>query len=197
MPSSSSRWLVAAALLALGCGAANTSGDDAGTASDAGTTDAGTQADPQNPPTTGRLDVEAWLATGAYKTWHCEASPHANRSPSPHGMNRICSNTLSSAHGAGEYPVNAANVKELWDAAASKIVGYAVERHTRAGTTGDSWYWYERVPADSAAPHDTNGVVADGFGGSGTALSICVGCHMAAGSDAAHFGHDFVYTQVQ
>ena len=58
----------------------------------------------------------------------------------------------------------------------------------------------ERVPASSTAPHDANGVVADGKGGSGPAMSICVGCHAAAGSDAPHSpspgGHDQVYTPV-
>jgi hypothetical protein len=49
-------------------------------------------------------------------------------------------------------------------------------------------------------PHDSNGVVADGMGGSGPAKDICVGCHVAAGSDAAHTpspgGRDQVYTPV-
>ena len=56
------------------------------------------------------------------------------------------------------------------------------------------------VPLDSAVPHDANGVVADAFGTSGPAQTICVGCHSAAGSDAAHTpsanGHDEVYTPV-
>ena len=77
------------------------------------------------------------------------------------------------------------------------IVGYALYVHVKAGKTGDTWYWYEKVPLTSMAPHDANGVVADGTGGSGTAMSICVGCHSATGSDAGHSGHDFVYTQVK
>ncbi len=70
-------------------------------------------------------------------------------------------------------------------------------RHIKAGTTGDTWFWYEKVPLDSAAPHDAKGVVAFGDGSSGPAKDICVGCHAAAGSDAMHSGHDFVYTQVK
>lgn len=31
----------------------------------------------------------------------------------------------------------------------------------------------------------------------GPAEDICVGCHMGAGMDADHPGHDFVYTQVK
>ena len=34
---------------------------------------------------------------------------------------------------------------------------------------GANWYWYERVPATSEAPHDAYGVVADSKGGSGPA----------------------------
>jgi hypothetical protein len=140
--------------------------------------------------------IEPWLSQGSYKSWHCEAAAHASRSPSPHGMNRICSNNLLSAAGAGEYPVDSASVKELYDSAGQNIVGYAVYRHITAGTTGSNWYFYERVPQTSAAPHDSNGIVADGVGSSGPAQTICVSCHQAAGSDAAHSGHDFVYTQV-
>lgn len=157
----------------------------------------GDSADSQNPPTTGAAAVDAWLAQGLYKSWHCEAAAHLSRSPSPHGMNRICSNDKLSQAGAGEYPVDAASVKELYDDAGKNITGYAVFRHVTAGTTGGTWYFYEKVPLSSAAPHDANGVVADGLGSSGPAQTICVSCHQAAGSDAGHSGHDFVYTQVR
>ena len=154
--------------------------------------------DPQLPPTTGRTDVEAWLTAGLYKSWSCEPTSHTKRSPSPHDQNRICSNAaLSGFAGTGEYPVGAAGVKELFDDTGKTIIGYAVAVHTKAGNTGDTWYWYERVPLTSAAPHDANGVVADGSGASGPAQTICVGCHQAAGSDAGHSGHNFVYTQVK
>ena len=156
--------------------------------------DAGDEA--QLPPQ-GRAAVEAWIADGHYLDWACEPEPHAGRSPSPHGANRICSNDALSAHGDGEYPVDAASVKELYDTDMTTIVGYAVARHVTAGTDGGDWYWYERVPADHPAPHDENGVVADAVGTDGPALSICVGCHVAAGTDAGHSGHDFVYTQVR
>jgi len=150
----------------------------------------------QNPPITGRLDVEAWIAKGFYKSWKCESAMHDARSPSPHGKNRICSNDKLSANTGGEYAVSAASVKELGDDTGA-IVGYAVAVHVAAGKTGDTWYWYERVPLSSPAPHDNNGVVADGKGDAGPAKTICVGCHSAAGIDMAHSGHDFVYTQLQ
>jgi hypothetical protein len=158
------------------------------------------QGDDQTPPTVGYEGVEAWLAAGSYKAWHCEAKPHDPRSPSPHlGQNRICSNNLLSAAGPGEYPVGSAAVKELYDSTGAVLNGYAVYLHTKAGTTSDTYYWYERVPLSSGAPHDqVTGVVADGFGGGMAAPEvICVGCHKAAGSDAGHSGHDYVYTQVR
>lgn len=146
----------------------------------------GGASDAQLPPTTGEAALTAWLDRGTYKSWHCEAEPHEQRSPSPHGYNRICSNDVLSAHGAGEYPVDAAAVKELSNASGTRM-GVAVYRHVKAGTGGESWYWYEKAGAQT---------VADGTGATGPAKDICVSCHQAAGSDAAHFGHDFVYTHV-
>lgn len=156
----------------------------------------GSDDEKQNPPTTGSADVEAWLAEGHYKSWKCEAAVHEARSPSPHGKNRICSNDALVANKGGAYAVDSAGVKELYDSAGTTVVGIAVYRKVKEGSTGDVWYWYERVPSDSSAPHDSRGVVADGMGDSGAAKSICVSCHAAAGSDSGHSGHDFVYTQV-
>lgn len=178
--------LVALALLA-GCG------DDGSSTTDDGPEDA-----TQVPPTTGKVAMREWLAAGHYKQWVCEADAHdATIGVSPHGKQRICSNDALAAHGDGEYPVGASAVKELYDAEGASIIGYAVYRHVKAGTDGGSWYWYEEVPADHPAPHDKDGIVADGLGDAGPAMSVCVSCHQAAGSDAAHPGHDFVYVQVQ
>lgn len=145
------------------------------------------QVGPEVPPQNA-TDLEAWLQEGHYKSWKCESAPHAARSPSPHGMNRICSNTLLSAHGAGEYPIGAATVKELYNAAGTTQVGVALALKVSAGQ-GEAWYWFERL--------DSSGVVVDGLGSSGPAKNICVGCHAGAGSDAAHSGHDLIYTQVK
>lgn len=162
--------------------------------------------DPELPPTTGFEDVEAWLGKGYYKAWHCEGGPHDARSPSPHGINRICNNAkLTGFTSKSEYPVGAAAVKELYNADGGTIIGYAVEVHTSAGTDTSNWYWYERNPTLGApAKNGSAGLVADGVGPSeGTAGTgteqICTGCHRAAGSDAAHDtndSHDFVYTHV-
>jgi hypothetical protein len=157
-------------------------------ASDAGCPATGTPGDAQTPPTGTQAAVEAWLAAGSYKGagWKCEAAVHPARATgmSPHGMNRICSNTkLSTATGTGEYPIGSAGVKELYDDAGTKIVGYATYLKTKAGA-GESWYWYERAEAFGAT------AVANGPGNAGTPLTVCVGCHSKA-------PRDNVFTPVQ
>jgi hypothetical protein len=152
----------------------------------------------------GETAVEAWLAQGDYKQWACEPAVHAALSPSPHGFNRICSNDVisSNATGTSTWPSGAAAVKELYASLSDTTPnGYAVYLKTAADSAaGAAWYYYERVPLDSTAPHDANGVVADGLGAAGAPLTVCVSCHAAAGSDAAYTpspgGRDFVYTPV-
>ena len=185
---------IATALSLLAC-TTTPATSDAGSGGDAGAVS-------QTPPM-GSSAVESWLATGAYRRWHCEPAVHAARSPSPHGFNRICSNDALSAAipGTADWPVGAAAVKELYASATDTApVGYAVYLNTSTAHGGGSWYWYERVPLSSMAPHDSAGVVADGLGTSGAAMTICVGCHMGAGSDAAHTpspgARDEVYTPV-
>jgi hypothetical protein len=166
-------------------------GKDAGCpASDAGCPATGTPGTAQTPPTGKQADIEAWLKKGDYKTWKCEPAAHDNRSPSPHGKNRICSNDKLSAHGAGEYPIGSASVKEIYADDGTTILGYATGLKTAAGG-GGAWYWYENVNKAGL------GLVANGLGTAGNPLSVCVGCHAAAGSDATHSGHDQVYTQVK
>jgi hypothetical protein len=145
------------------------------------------------------------LKKGDYQKWQCEPAVHAARSPSPHGWNRICSNDLISdnVRARGNWPKGAAAVKELLASATDpKPVGYAVYLKTEADSKdGAGWYWYERVPLDHSAPHDSRGVVADGLGDDGPEKQICVGCHGAAGSDDPHTpsvgGRDQVYTPVE
>jgi hypothetical protein len=201
-------WMVTASAGVLasalsGCGSSNAG---AGGASSTSSTSTGTSSggNAQTPPMGGTA-VEAWLAEGDYKQWACEAAVHAARSPSVHGFNRICSNSAIStnATGTGSWPSGAAAVKELYASLTDTTPdGYAVYLKTAAASdNGASWYYYERVPLDSTAPHDANGVVADGLGASGPPLTTCVACHSAAGSDAAHTpspgSRDFVYTPVQ
>lgn len=145
----------------------------------------GATTDVQNPPEGAALT--AWLADRPYTTWRCEPAPHPERKPGPHGITRICSNTLLSQHGAGEYPVGSAAVKELYDESGARVVGHAVYRKTKPGGT-ESFYYYEAM---------NGAVAADGLGTGGVSKMVCAGCHAAAGSDAEHPGHDAVYTQVR
>lgn len=141
------------------------------------------------PPTTGFNDLEAWLATGAYKSWVCEASPHAARANSAHVANRICNNPSLAAAGAGAFPAGAAAVKELWSGDGARLLGYAVSVHVVAGSAGDSWYWYERYSANGGEPAERDVYF------SGRGASICQSCHAQAGT-GGRSGHDYVYTQV-
>lgn len=171
---------------------------------DMGSDESKPQATTSQRPPQGAKAIEAWLAKGAYKDWQCESKKHEARAPSPHGWNRICSNDLISANTSGTkaWPSGAAAVKELYASEdADDPVGYAVYLKTdKDSADGDNWYWYERVPLDHPAPHDDDGVVADGLGDDGPAKNICVACHAAAGTDAAHTpskgGRDQVYTPV-
>jgi len=173
------------------------------TSSSSGSSGTASGGDAQTPPQ-GAANVQAWLAKGDYKSWKCETAIHPFRSPSVHGFNRICSNAVIEGNPASAttWPKGAAAVKELYNAATDTTpVGYAVYLKTAADSAaGAAWYFYEQVPANSPAPHDANGIVADGMGDSGPAKTICVSCHTAAGSDAAHTpspgGRDFVYTPV-
>jgi Cytochrome P460 len=155
-------------------------------------------------PPLGEAAVEAWLETGAYEDWHCEADVHESRSPSPHGYNRICSNDAiaAMAQGSGDWPKGAAAVKELYASeSATEPTGYAVYVKTEEESAGGAnWYWYERLPPSGAAADEPGQLVADGMGDSGPAKTICVSCHAAAGADPMHTpsvgGRDQVYTPV-
>ncbi|HEY6881614.1 MAG TPA: hypothetical protein VI299_26490 [Polyangiales bacterium] len=166
--------------------------------------DAGPEPVSQLPPQ-GATSIEAWLASGAYKTWQCEPAVHAARAPSPHGYNRICSNDAISANkgAGGPWPKGAAAVKELYASAdASTPFGYSVYIKTADDSAeGANWYWYERLPKEQAAKFELPEVVADGLGDRGGAKDVCVACHIAAGRDPAHTpsvgGRDQVYTPVE
>ncbi len=136
-------------------------------------------------PPTGRVALTSWIADGAYKRWRCEPTPHESRDPSPHSLNRICSNDLLSAHGDGPYPVGAANVKELFGADGT-LLGHAVYRRVLPAEGGAGWYWFEEYDGQ---------LFADGLGDSGAPKTSCVGCHEGAGPSS--LGHDLVFTQVR
>jgi hypothetical protein len=162
------------------------------------TGDAGSSADggnAQTPPVGGSA-VAAWLASGAYKSWHCETAVHAARSPSPHNIDRVCSNDViaNNATGSGAWPIGAAAVKELYANATDTVPGgYAVYLKSKADSAGGAnWYYYGALAA--------GGAPVDGMGNDANVMTQCTGCHLAAGSDMAHTpspgGRDEVYTPV-
>lgn len=179
---------VLAVLATSGCSGSK-AGDSEAT-DDTATNDTTTTSSDQIPPM-GEANIKAWLATGVYNDWHCESAEHDARSPSPHGVNRICSNDVLSA-GSVPFAKDSAGVKELWDKAGGQVMGYAVYLKTDADSAnGANWYWYE----DNPAINPVGGVVADGMGTSGNPKDVCVSCHVAAASDDQHPGAgDFVYT---
>lgn len=179
----------------------STSGTSTGSGGEASTTTSSTSTgggmlttDAQTPPQGGVPEMKAWLATGDYKKWHCEAAEHDSKAPSPHKVNRICSNDkLAGAGASGPFPVGAAGVKELWDKAGGVVMGYAVYVKTATDSAnGTSWYWYE----DNPEINPPGGIVADGFGTSGVPKDVCVSCHVKAGATFAATARDFVFVQV-
>ena len=124
--------------------------------------------DPQT-PARGSADLPQWLAAGYYRSWHCEAAPHAGRPPSPHGTTRICNNDAlhGAAAGVGEFPAGAAAVKEIFNG--ESVAVHAVSLRVTTGQGGDGWYWFE----------------GDASHASGNASGVpgCTGCHEQAARD--------------
>jgi hypothetical protein len=171
--------LILTCSLDIACGTAN---DPQGEGEGEGEGDAGEGegdgSEDQTPPE-GDVPLQAWLAQAFYQSWSCQTAVHDAVAPSPHGRNRICSNDALAQATTSPWPVGAAAVKELYDANDTQV-GFAVYRKAADGTDGANWYWYEKTNSD--------GIVADGRGGSGTPNTICVSCHSHA--------DDFAFTQV-
>ncbi len=169
---------------------AGCAGDDAGEAAGCPAACPAAAGDAQTPPQGTDAVIRAWLTAGSYKGagWKCEPAVHANRSPSPHGMNKICNNTkLTASVAPGLYEFGAASVKELYMSDGTTIAGYATTLKLVDGDSdGSRWYFYEEMAGT---------VIANGKGTADNS-DLCAGCHAGAGSDAGHSGRDFVYTQV-
>ena len=158
----------------------------------------------QQPPTTGRAAMRAWLAAGSWRRWRCEAAAHPGGGLSPHTLNRICNNdVLVHAPEGAPWPVGSASVKELHDPRErDPVIGYAVYLKVREGTEGSDSLWFETVrpgvTLDPPIARETDGTVAEGFGDHGNARNICVGCHRRSGAnDAGVTGYgEFVFTRV-
>ena len=148
------------------------------------------EGDLQTPPQGSDAVIAAWIAAGSYQGagWRCEAAVHDARMPSPHGKNKICNNTkVTQTVAPATYPFGAANVKTLYGADGTTVVGHAVALKLFDGPSdGSKWYYYEIMGGS---------VVANGKGKSDNS-DLCASCHQGTGSDAMHSGRDFVYTQV-
>jgi hypothetical protein len=124
---------------------------------------------PATPPLTSVAAIQDWLATGLYKTWKCEAAPHAATGNSPHGIVRVCSSPSLAAATSAPYPVGATSVKEIYTGSA--ISGYALGVKVAEGA-GATWHWYETLNGNVVA----NAVAAGG----------CDGCHSRAPNDRVY-----------
>jgi hypothetical protein len=181
------------------CGTSTPSGgasSGTGGTSSGSSSEAGGSGDSSQTPPIGGTAVTAWLATGVYKNWHCETASHSARSPSPHSVDRVCSNDViaNNATGSAPWPQGASAVKELYTATTDAAPGgYAVYLKTQADSAGGAnWYFYGALTA--------GGTTVDGMGNDAAVMATCTSCHLAAGSDAAHTpspgGRDEVYTPV-
>ena len=146
--------------------------------------------DAQTPPRGTDTVIETWLTAASYKGagWKCETAVHAARSPSPHGMNKICNNTeLTATVAPAIYSFGVASVKELYADDGTTVMGHALTLKLQDGASdGSKWYYYEK----------TGGAVAFNGTGKKDNTDFCTSCHAGAGMDAGHSGRDFVYTQV-
>ena len=170
--------IVLGAVLALGCGKdAGAPGpilDAAEPVPDSGEDEA-TVATPQRPPR-GQEAIEAWLAAGWFRAWHCESDISPPRLTGNHGRHRICSNDLLRGSTSGTYPVGAASVKELF-LAGDQPNGFAVGLKAESGAGPQTWYWYER-----------RGTLATGRPlAQGIAVPDCAVCHGVAPRDSVYF----------
>lgn len=118
------------------------------------------------PPLGSVAAMEQWIAMGTYKSWACEPAPHSQTLNSPHGRVRICSNPLLAASTGSTHPVGATSFKELYSG--NTLYGYSIGVKVKAGTTADTWHWYETL-------NGTNVVNA-------TAVSVCESCHNGPGA---------------
>ena len=150
-------------------------GDDDGPA---GPSDAGPSfPTPAEGPPANPAEFAAWLAGGEYLTWNCEPDPHPARAPSPHGMNRICQNSIADAafETTGAYPPGAAWVKEQYSGGV--IFAIEISRRENNGTGPTAWrFWRGQGPGYAAV---TQNAVAQPF---------CAGCHTMGDRDFVFSG---------
>lgn len=154
-------------------GSSDPTGDSDDDASDESSSDDGPDGGADQLPPTDAAALVPWLEAESYASWAAESAPHVSAGPHGAAVRTFFNDALAdaAAAGAGDYPIGAASVKELFDAQGERN-GWAVIVKTELGQAGDGWYWYEIVGAS---------VYADGPG-----VALCTGCHVG--------GTDFVLT---
>jgi hypothetical protein len=134
------------------------------------------------PPVFGAAVIEPWLAAGYYLQWTCDPAPQPALPPAPAGMIRTCANPIAAAAAsAANWPVDSAWVLERYDTTGAVTTRF-VQRRSEPDAGSASWYWYG----------DDNGVLADGWGFDGAALTDCSACHALAGT-GSNAGHELVF----
>lgn len=110
--------------------------------------------------------VTAFLDEGRYKTWTADPAVHDDLGPHGKVRNFFNAVALTSVRAkAAEHPVGAIIVKELYKADGVTLKGHALEAKTKAGASGDTWLFYERLGASDPNPYY------------GMGHPTCTGCH--------------------
>ena len=123
-------------------------------------------------PPTEAVALLSYLQAGSYLGFAGESKVHSSTGPHGSGVRTYVNQALRASlmANAGEHPVGAAAVKELYDGGGA-LSGWAVEVKTQATSEGgDGWYWYEIL--------STQGEPLIGASGP----NFCSNCH-ASGSD--------------
>lgn len=118
-----------------------------------------------------KAGITAYLQAGTYLKWEGEAAVHDSVRSHGGSVRTYFNNKYLFARRTGSYPmaVGSMAVKELYSS--GSVSGYAVGVKTRAGTTADTWTWYETTGLPDVQYF-------------GVANPTCEGCH------SADSGHD-------
>jgi len=132
---------------------------------------------PPDGPPAASSEFLAFVDGREYAAWTCELAPHPAREPSPHGMNRICQNSIATAarDGSGPWPVGAASVKEQYDGGGN-VFAFEISLKERSGSGPEAWRFWR-----GQGTRVTNDAVG---------ASFCSNCHEGA-------DRDFVFTVVR
>ncbi|MGH1347432.1 MAG: hypothetical protein ACRBN8_38085 [Nannocystales bacterium] len=149
----------------------DTTGDSLTTGTTGGDTVGGTETSDAStgdpvvpPPPVGAAALLPWLEAGNYSRWDAEAERHPSQGPHFDGVRTFVNATLldSLEAGSDDHPVGSSVVKELYGAGPD-VGGWAVMVKVAAGSSVDSWYWYESFQGTTYADD--------------TGVSLCGNCH--------------------